>query len=409
MAETPVPKLVFCDLAERLKCFGCGLREISPPRPLPDAGNDFDWRVRDYDGFRQLMLEELAARFPERTRWTPADMEVVIVEVLAAVLDQLSDMADRVFAEAYLGTARRPASVRRLLALIAYDAPAEARALNQIKTDNSTSPECASALLDAFWARNPYAMDQARQAGPRAIRTQHRMVTVEDYAERMEDHPLVLRAYAWTEWTGSWETINVAIIPWDTKLSLDIPVPQETDGLSAPEAARRKRLKEEIERFNKLRRIPVPVWERNPTIRTVIRPYLDLYRMTGQEVILHDAVPVGITIILSIVVKANYFRSEVATAAAQTLGKGPGAFFEPGRLRFGEDLFASDLVAALMSLDGVENVCFIRLKRTGSQFPDQSDSGHIVLDGFELAVCNSDPQRMERGYLVIKTHGGHGT
>ncbi len=408
MAETPVPQLVFRDVAEALKCFGCGGRDIAIPGPLPDAGNDFDWRVRDYDGFRQFMLEELAARFPERTRWTPADMEVVIVEILAAVLDQLSDMSDRVFAEAYLETARRPDSVRRLLALIAYDAPAEADALNQIEIDESTPQEDANALLDAFWTRNPYAMDQARQAGPRAIRTQHRMVTVEDYAERMEDHPLVLRAHAWTEWTGSWETISVAIIPWDTTLSLDMPVPQETGGLSAPEAARRSRLKEEIERFNERRRIPVPVWERDPTIRTVIRPYLDLYRMTGQEVILHDAVPVGITIIVSIVVQANYFRSEVAAAAGEALGKGPGGFFEPGRLRFGEDLFASDLVAALMRLDGVENVCLIRFKRTGSQFPDQSDSGRIVLEGLELAVCDSDRGRMERGYLAIKTHGGHG-
>ena len=46
--------------------------------------------------------EELAARFPERRRWTPGDLEVVMVEVMAALLDQLSDMADRV-AVMYLG------------------------------------------------------------------------------------------------------------------------------------------------------------------------------------------------------------------------------------------------------------------------------------------------------------------
>ena len=85
-------------------------------------GDDFDWLVRDYDSFRRFMLEELAARFPERTRWTPADMEVVLVEVLAAVLDQLSDMLDRVATESYLETARRPETVRRLLALIGFDA-----------------------------------------------------------------------------------------------------------------------------------------------------------------------------------------------------------------------------------------------------------------------------------------------
>src|SRR5262249_32701696 len=81
--------------------------------PLPNVGDDFDWLTRDYDGFRLFMMEELAARMPERARWTPADLEVVLVEALAAVLDQLSDRADRVAAEAYLETARRPESVRR--------------------------------------------------------------------------------------------------------------------------------------------------------------------------------------------------------------------------------------------------------------------------------------------------------
>ena len=102
MAEAPQSILVF-DLAD---CADCGKRIAELPRPLPDAGADFPWDARDYDALRLFMLEELAACFPERTRWTPADMEVVIVEVLADVLDQLSDMADRVAAEArYLGRA----------------------------------------------------------------------------------------------------------------------------------------------------------------------------------------------------------------------------------------------------------------------------------------------------------------
>ena len=57
------------------------------------------------------LLEELAARFPERPNWAPADMEVVLVEALAVVLDQLADMQDRVQAEAFLETAHHNASV----------------------------------------------------------------------------------------------------------------------------------------------------------------------------------------------------------------------------------------------------------------------------------------------------------
>ena len=58
------------------------------PRALPALGDDFDWLLRDYDGFRLFMLEELAARYPERRRWTPADLEVVLVEALAVDSDR---------------------------------------------------------------------------------------------------------------------------------------------------------------------------------------------------------------------------------------------------------------------------------------------------------------------------------
>ena len=127
MAATPVPDLRFAP-----SCSDCGLREVLLPEPLPPLGDDFDWLVRDYDGFRLFILEELAARYPERRRWTPADLEVVIVEALAVVLDQLSDMLDRAHAEAFLETARQPQSVRRLLAMIGYDAVALAADRAQI-------------------------------------------------------------------------------------------------------------------------------------------------------------------------------------------------------------------------------------------------------------------------------------
>ena len=54
-------------------CPDCGRRHVELPPVLPTIGDDFDWDLRDYDGFRLFMLEALAARFPERHRWTPAD------------------------------------------------------------------------------------------------------------------------------------------------------------------------------------------------------------------------------------------------------------------------------------------------------------------------------------------------
>ena len=180
------------------------------PRPLPEIGDDFDWLTRDYDGFRLFMMEELAARVPERQRWTPADLETVLVEALAAVLDQLSDRADRVAAEAYLPTARRPESVRRLLQYIGYDAVRAALAAGDIRPDPSRN---SSAVLDAAWLANPPMMEAARAAGLRAIHDQNRMVTAEDHSRQLKLHPAVLHAGAVAEWGGAWSVVKVGILP----------------------------------------------------------------------------------------------------------------------------------------------------------------------------------------------------
>ena len=86
-------------------CGDCAERRVALPRPFPEIDDDFDWMVRDYDSFRLFMMEELAHRFPGRHRWGPADLEVVIVEALAAALDRLSHTLDVIAAEKTLATA----------------------------------------------------------------------------------------------------------------------------------------------------------------------------------------------------------------------------------------------------------------------------------------------------------------
>jgi len=66
MAETPRPVLRF-----EGTCPDCGERRVELPRPLPEGGADVDLTARDYDAIRLAMLDELAARFPARRRWTP--------------------------------------------------------------------------------------------------------------------------------------------------------------------------------------------------------------------------------------------------------------------------------------------------------------------------------------------------
>jgi hypothetical protein len=390
VAELPAPRLLFDGT-----CPDCGRRQIVLPRALPEVGDDFDWRVRDFDSFRAFLLQELAGRFPQRGRWSPADVEVTLIEALAAVLDQFSDTLDRVAAEAFLETARRPASVRRLLEMIGYDAVELARDDGAIAAADGLAPEAERQKLaeglDALWLRNPHLMDEARRAGPRAIHTQRRMVTTADYAELLEEHPLVERAHAWSSWTGSWATVQVAVVAIGDRI-LD----EDSPDASWPEIAS----------FHGHRDLRLPDRSPAPTIRSVLRPYVEAYRMIGQEVVLRDAVPVALTFSLSIRVSETFFQSEVRQAVHEALGTGPGGFFEPGRLAFGEDVHVSDLIETLMALDGVESVCVNRFKRLGSQFPDQTAAGRITLDGLELAVCDNDPGEPSRGFFRLVLHGG---
>lgn len=393
MAETPVVEVDFSQPSGA----DCARRVVKGlPIPLPDVGNDFDWQVRDYDSFRLFMLEELAARVPERKRWTPADMEVVLVEALAAVLDQLSDMLDRVTSETFLETARRPESVRRLLRFIGYDAERMAFASKEIQTNPAENLAQARAELEQMWAVNPWRMEEARLAGPREIRTQHRMVTVEDYGRLLEEHPLVQHAQASLVWGGAWSVVRVAVM-----CRGDRALDARTPGMELHEA-----LRDKVEAFHRARGLRVPQWSAPLSFRSVLSIYLERYRMVGQEVQLRDAVPVGISLALTIRVAPDYFQSEVRGAVEQALGRGPGGFFEPGRLRFGEDVNASDLIQALTALEGLETVQLDRFKREGAHYQDQTSMGRIVLQGTEIATCDNDPARPERGSFELRMQGG---
>ena len=409
MADAPTQPLKF----DLLACLDCGRRIANLPVPLPDVGDDFDWRARDYDALRVFMLEELIARFPERIRWTPADLEVVLVEILAALADHLSDMADRVTQEATLETARRPSSVRRHLRFIDYDVALVAAGTKLIDVDPAAVPRAdLDAALERFWFDNPFAMDQARRDGPQHIFEQERMVTVADCSARVDDHPLVMRANASSAWTGAWETLSIAVILPDTAWRLDnsldtVPKPAAGDRDAVDAFVRRvAKLKDDVEVFHKVHGLTVPDWSKAPTFRSILFGFIDAYRMTGQPTVLLDAVVVGIAILVSLIVRPTFYQSEIRAAAEAALGDGPDGFFQAGRLRFGEDVFASDILARLMDIDGVENVCLMRFKRVGKENPDLSEAGRIQLSGLEVAVCDNERARLERGYFSLVLHGG---
>ena len=377
MAELAAPTLVFGG-----GCPDCGERIASLPLPIPGVEDDFDWATRDYDSFRLFMMQELASRFPERRRWTAADVEVVIVELLAAALDRASHAIDRVQGERYLDSARRPESVRRLLKLIGYDATV--RIDPALLADRPESdPE---RKVEGYWRDHPTAMDHARIAGPRLIAEQHRMVTLSDHAAVLEGHPLVSLARARLVWTGAWQTILVSVLLED-RVHLDDSL-HRGDEATVPDGLLPE-LWDAITAFHTDRRLPLPPVDGALTGRRILRGLIEEYRMIGTEVFLEGAKAAPITITLSIQAKPGYFRSELKQALTQVFSDDQGGFFETGRLDFGQALYASDVIEAAMTVEGVAVACLNRFRRIGKGFPDQSGDGVIKVESDEYIECRS--------------------
>jgi len=115
------PLLSAVDFSFKVTCPQPG--DCAPGCDCPLHGRDepeIDYLARDYASFRQLMLDRMALVLPAWRERSPADLGIMLVEVLAYVGDYLSYQQDAVATEAYLGTARRRASVRKHARLVDY-------------------------------------------------------------------------------------------------------------------------------------------------------------------------------------------------------------------------------------------------------------------------------------------------
>src|SRR5262249_19370055 len=91
---------------------------VCPPPEFVEP--EINYLAKDYSSFRRLLLDRLSTLMPDWRERHAADMQVALVEMLAYVGDHLSYFQDAVAAEAYLGTARRRISVRRLARPLDY-------------------------------------------------------------------------------------------------------------------------------------------------------------------------------------------------------------------------------------------------------------------------------------------------
>ncbi len=88
--------------------------------PSPSFEPEINYLAKDYASFRNLLLDRMSMLMPDWQERNPADMGIMLVELLAYIGDQLSYEQDAVATEAYLDTARRRVSVRRHARLVDY-------------------------------------------------------------------------------------------------------------------------------------------------------------------------------------------------------------------------------------------------------------------------------------------------
>ena len=114
------------------------------------------------------MLDRLAVSMPDWKERNPADLGIALVEMLAYAADHLSYFQDAVATEAYLGTARRRASVRRHARLVDYFMHDGANARAWIAVDVTPGGAADGATLPGPRSqppRRPGTLILSREAG----------------------------------------------------------------------------------------------------------------------------------------------------------------------------------------------------------------------------------------------------
>ena len=215
-----------------------------------------------------------------------------------------------------------------------------------------------------------------RELAPHAFRTQRRAVTSDDYATTTAEMDGVQRAVARRRWTGSWYAHEVTL---------------DLEGAHADDAA----------------------------LTAAVRRRLESRRLAGVDVELAPPVAVPLEIVVGVCVAEGYLRADVrgavlARMSASVLPDGRRGFFHPDEFTFGQPLYVSDLVAAVMGVPGVEWVDVddegatgpLRLRRMGRDPAGEMASGRIMAAPREVLRADSDASLPENGRFDVVVRGG---
>lgn len=226
--------------------------------------------------------------------------------------------------------------------------------------------------LPAQGGMDPEPMAEVKLFAPMAFRKQlQRAITADDYAHLVNSQfgkQAVQGAAAVLNWTGSWYEAHVTIDP-----------------LGADEAG--------------------------PALLERVGQHLENYRRVGHDLAVLPARYVPLDVEFTVCVLPHFLRGHVqaelrAIFSNRVLPNGKLGYFHPDRLRFGQGIRVSQLVATAQAVAGVESVRVTKLERLYEGPNGELGDGILKLGAVEIARLDNDPSFPEHGKLNFKMEGG---
>lgn len=242
-----------------------------------------------------------------------------------------------------------------------------AEALSAFDKDDFPEVDSCWNPFDVTNGRDPEPVAEIVRRVPEAYRyRQLRAVTLRDYVDRAEEVQGIARASARYMWTGSWRTVRVTVDPVGTHIL-------------APE------LREDVAR------------------------HLEAVRLIGEDLEIRAPQFVPLDIVISLCVTPDYWPEYIRSALEQEFSDGHTpdgrtAFFHPDRWTFGQGLWASQIVGRVLSVEGVDYVIEVRMKRRNEATSGTSDL--IEVRPEEIVEVRNDPDHMEKGSIRFDLRGG---
>jgi hypothetical protein len=101
-------------------CFNLNCAPTWPASPPLSDAPAIDYLARDYDSFKHVLMSAMQTRVPNWQPTSEADLDQVLIDLIAVDADELSDFQDRVVNEGYFATARKRVSLARHARLVDY-------------------------------------------------------------------------------------------------------------------------------------------------------------------------------------------------------------------------------------------------------------------------------------------------